>query len=462
MGLIQEFLARNRQKKLNIHCLGDALIDEYYAVQVSRISPEFPMPIMKSEGLNFELRPGGAANVAHQLRNFNVSTDLFCFFDEYAAAVFGRNDLRQKAIKCTPCTLPIKRRYLDGKIQIIRHDIEFPLCGLDEHLIHCFWKHLRDTIGLLPKPDVAILSDYNKGFFSDEDFRLSDLYSGVKTIVDPKKGPLKKWTGCTVFKPNAKEALELTGRTRWQEQARQLQTELECEAVVITFGGEKVVGIQRDDYFHFVPRKSVEVESVVGAGDCFAAIFSVAFGHGFSVPEAAEIAWNAGSVYVQNAMNRPMVPAEIAPDKIVAPEDLTKRDFTLIFTNGVFDMGLTGAHVKYLKEAKYQGEKLVVALNSDDSVTRLKGVGRPVMPLEERMQILASLDCVDFVTSFEEDTPLEIIKKIKPQMIVKGGDYQPEDVVGHGIVPVMVTPRHKSTSTTDKIKACNHTDCNHT
>jgi D-beta-D-heptose 7-phosphate kinase/D-beta-D-heptose 1-phosphate adenosyltransferase len=334
-------------------------------------------------------------------------------------------------------------------VQVVRHDIETPLCGLDSNTVDIATMQIIDLINK-PNADVAIFSDYNKGFFSSK-HQIIDLYKDVITIVDPKTGPLSKWKGCTVFKPNSNEAKTLTGLTQWKEQAKYLQNELECEAVVITFGGDQVSGIWNGEFFNFIPHRSVAVESVVGAGDCYAAFFAMAMGHGFSVPESAEIAWSAGAIYVQNIRNRPITPAELSIDGIVDPLDLTNRDFKLVMTNGCFDVGLTQGHVKCLEYAKQQGDKLVVAINSDSSIKRLKGGNRPIMDLAERAFILSSLKCVDFVVSFEEDTPLEVIQQIHPDIIIKGGDYTIEQVVGNGLAKIIIAPFYESSSTTEKL-----------
>ena len=455
MELLNEFLKRNREKKLDIHCVGDAMIDEYYEVKVNRISPEFPMPIMTSENDTPVRRPGGAANVACQLKYFNVKTQLICwcnkllmdvlddamYKEKHNYSAIGKFNYWGPIIGCggPNCVLlPIKKRFLDNGVQVTRHDIETPLCGLDEHAIAYGAKQISDGLSLMPKsdakPDVAILSDYNKGFFSSEEFNILDSYRDVVTIVDPKKGPINKWRGCTIFKLNAKEACELTGKKQWKEQAKQLQFELECKAVVITFGADKVCGISGEDFFSFIPERKVVVESVVGAGDCFAAFFAMAIGHGFTIVEAAEIAWHAGSNYVMHRRNEPITPSELSVDRVIEPADLVDRNFKLVLTNGCFDL-LHSGHIKTLEFAKSKGDKLVVALNSDASVKKLKGETRPIMPLEQRMAVMASLKMVDFVVSFDEDTPLELIKLIKPDVLVKGSDYKDGEIVGEDLVP---------------------------
>lgn len=450
--LLKKFLEKNRQKTISIHCVGDAMIDEYYKVKINRISPEHPVPVMVCQN-QVVRRPGGSANVAFQCKHLNTDVRLVCFYDQDAFGVFEQHNIETLSLKNSDylCSLPIKRRYLDNGIQVApRHDFEKTNCGLNQYQID-------NLISLIPnfieknKPDVAILSDYNKGFFKSK-YNLIDFYQGVKTIVDPKNGPLNKWKGCSVFKPNSKEAEQLTGLINWQDQARFLYDQLECQAVVITFGGEKVAGIFEGQEFIFCPKKNVNVESVIGAGDCFAAFFAVAIAHDFSPIEASEISWEAGSVYVQQRMNRPVVPAELVNDKIVHPLDLRKRDFKLVFTNGCFDV-LHKGHLETLNFSKAQGDKLVVALNSDSSVKRLKGDARPVLPLEHRMAALAAMEVVDFVVSFEEDTPIEAIRQIMPDVLVKGDGYQPQSVIGSDVVPdIRIAPTFKYSSTTKFIE----------
>jgi D-beta-D-heptose 7-phosphate kinase / D-beta-D-heptose 1-phosphate adenosyltransferase len=445
---LKEFLKRNQQKRLNIHCVGDAMVDEYYKVKVNRISPEHPVPVMVCQN-EVVRKPGGSANVSYQLKHLNVETKLVCFHDPSAANVFlDHNICCLNSSSNFSCTLPIKRRYLDNGIQVApRHDFERPLCGLTPDQIDLFSKDFFSTTSQ-HKPDVAILSDYDKGFFNSSQYKIIDYYKDVITIVDPKKGPVEKWKGCTIFKPNSKEAAEISGKNTWQEQAKFFKQELGCEAVVITFGGEKVVGISGNDFFEFVPTKKVLVESVIGAGDCFAAFFATAIGHGFNPVESAEIAWEAGSVYVQQRMNRPVVPAELSPDKIVSPKDLRERDFKLVFTNGCFDI-LHKGHIETLKFAKSKGDKLVVALNTDESIKSFKDKSRPVVPLEHRMAVISSIQYVDFVVSFDEDTPIKAIESIMPDVLVKGDGYQIKDVVGFDLVPeVCIAPSVEQASTT--------------
>lgn len=433
-NILNQFLEKNREKTIKVHCVGDAMIDEYYKVKITRISPEHPVPVMECQN-DVVRKPGGASNVAYQFKHMNADVSLISFPDKEADKVFQEHNLKiiRPEVKLN-CSLPIKRRYLDNGIQVApRHDFERKFCGLSPQQINGYLSSLCNLIAK-DVPDVAILSDYNKGFFSDVDNNFLKIYKNIKTIVDPKCGTLEKWKGCKIFKPNSKEAEQLSGKSSWQDQAKFLYDFLECESVVITFGGEKVAGIWDGNEFVFKSNKSVSVESVIGAGDCFAAFFAMAIGHGFNPIEASEIAWTAGSIYVQQRMNRPVVPAELSPTKIVSPYDLNKRDFKLVFTNGCFDI-LHKGHIETLKFCKSKGDKLVVALNSDDSIKRIKDESRPIVPLEHRLAIISALEMVDFVVSFQEDDPLNIIKIIKPDVLVKGCGYNKSNIVGSDIVP---------------------------
>lgn len=453
MDLLKRFLQKNRERQLKIHCIGDAMIDEYYDVDVNRISPEFPMPIMWSSDDIPVRKPGGAANVISQLKHFNVDPMLICWANNQATEVFNNHGIICKSPFGMCCTLPIKKRFLHNGIQVVRHDIEPALCGLDEHIIDFATSSVRTIVDESPKPDVVILSDYGKGFFSSEEYKILDFYQGTTSIVDPKHRPLTKWKGCSIFKPNSKEATELTGRKLWKEQAKHLQNELECESVVITCGGEKVAGVWRDEFFCYKPNRSVTVESVIGAGDCFVAFLAMAVGHGFSVPEAAEIAWEAGANYVMNRKNRPVTPSELSPDGLVEPIDLQNRDFKLAFTNGCFDIIHEG-HIKTLEFAKSKADKLVVALNSDESVRRLKGESRPIKTLDQRIAVMRALKAVDFVVSFDEDNPSAIIQAIGPDVLVKGADYKESEIVGADMVSeVYRAPLVKNVSTTKIIES---------
>ena len=451
MSILTNFLSslKNQEESHYITVIGDAMLDEYFAVKATKISPEFPIPVIShADGKPYLQLPGGAGNVVRQFENFGFKVDLISFLDEEAKKIYQKYNIGIDLSIDIKNKIPRKQRYYQDDFALARIDIEQKNYGMED--INSMRNKLIYNSRYI-KSKIVIFSDYDKGVLKDI-WYLPDKV----TIVDPKKGPLSKWIGCKIIKPNAAEAKELTGKSDWRSQCDIISEVTNCDAVVITQGADGVAGWSRyDGYFHYIPAKTIKAISVIGAGDCFISFFSMAYSLGFSHSESAEIAFEVGAKYVQNKYNKPLSLEDIQKHidpyvaKFTTPSN--KRDYKLVFTNGVFDAGLTAAHVAYLKEAKKYGDKLVVALNSDDSVKRLKGEKRPILSLKDRMEIVASLECVDYVTSFEEDTPLELIKKIIPNLVVKGGDYTPEQVAGYGIVDVIVTKKFDGLSTTDKL-----------
>lgn len=454
MDKFELFLEKNRQKRLSIHCLGDALIDMYFQVEVNRISPEFPMPVMSMRRDDHVSKPGGVGNVAAQFKHFNIDLTLFCFLSARLETILKANNIKYcDLLSPAYLRIPVKQRYLEKDIQITRLDIEDKNYGESDEVIKKCRRELANEMLNYKKPDVVVLSDYGKGFFGEEN--IVKNYPNAITIVDPKNGTLTKWHGCTIFKPNAQEAKNLSGLDDWKDQALFFKQQLNCKSVVITNSGKSVSGIWEHEFFEYIPENKVSVRSSVGAGDCFVAFLAMVVGHGFTGVDAVEIAYYAGSKYVQGMFNRPITPAELSPSKFVKPEDLINRDFKLVFQNGCFDIVHSG-HIQALKFAAQKGDKLVVALNSDESIKRLKGTSRPIKPLSERMAVMAAMEMVDFVTYFEEDTPLEIIETCKPDVLVKGAQYTGK-IVGEDIVSeVYRAPMVDGVSTTILLDGKHH------
>lgn len=466
MQIINQFLERNKNKHLFIHVIGDAMVDEYYKVKVTRISPESPnVCVMCSDTEAPELvLPGGAANVCYQLNNFNVWPRLFAFIDMIAYQQYRQAGLKwfglisldgyEVTFNGWQAVIPRKKRFYDGDIQVgDRWDVERPNLGLSVEQFQELHKKLDVILSVhQSEPHVIILSDYNKGIFKDWH---PTLPPGIPTIVDPKKAPIDRWAGCTVFKPNAVEAIELSGGlTDWKKQCDYFCRKLDCESVVITQQGTGVVGFNKSSgYFEYRPIKVASARKPIGAGDCFVGILAMAIGHGFPIDQAAQIAFEAGALYVEREGRGNITPWMLAHrSKFVNPQDLAVRDYKLVFTNGCFDILHTG-HLESLRLAKARGEKLVVAVNSDSSVQRLKGAKRPVITLQERMEMLAALEFVDFVVSFEEDTPLGLIETIRPDVLIKGADWMDKPVAGADLVKeVYFVPLIEDRSTTSLIE----------
>lgn len=302
---------------------------------------------------------------------------------------------------------------------------------------------------------VFILSDYDKGVFPNS---MYSLPKNVITIVDPKNPPLAKWKGCTVFKPNAVEAFRLSdGLTDWKDQCDYFQDKLECQSVVITMNGNGVVGKSNGSYFEHHPIQRIEARKTSGAGDCFVGVLAVAIAHGMSVSDASSVAYEAGALFVQQHSRNPITPWALQKQsKFINVEDLENRNYKLVMTNGCFDI-LHSGHLESLRFAKSKGDKLLVAVNSDESVKRFKGEKRPVISLHERMEMLAALEFVDFVISFNEDSPYDLIKAIRPEVLVKGADWKDKGgIVGGDLVKeTFFVPLVEDRSTTNIIEKLN-------
>jgi D-beta-D-heptose 7-phosphate kinase / D-beta-D-heptose 1-phosphate adenosyltransferase len=451
MSVLQKFFDLNNSgAKLNICVVGDAMVDEYYDVKINRISPEFPIPICSSANEYCKPFPGGAANVAYQFKHFAVNAKLATFVDAESQSVFNSAGIESDLfvrVGFVSQKIPRKKRFYSEGIPIFRWDVESKLTSPElNHYCNDLFKIIQPD-----KFDVVIFSDYNKGVFS------GNIHELVKkcsiSIVDPKTD-INKWYGCTVFKPNAKEALALSGRSTIKEAAEYLFYTLSSKAVVITESENGVSVFDENGYFKINPLKSIKVKSVIGAGDCFTAFLAMAVARGMTYRESAEVAFNACSIYVTNDCNKPIGYLDLCGKR---PDNyhLRNRDFKLVMANGCFDI-LHAGHIELLRFAKQQGDKLVVAVNSDASISRLKA-GRPFITLSQRIEMLAALEFVDYVISFDEDTPLELIMQIQPDTLVKGAEYQVENIVGYGIVDEIKTypmvPELSTTKIFEKIKA---------
>jgi D-beta-D-heptose 7-phosphate kinase/D-beta-D-heptose 1-phosphate adenosyltransferase len=441
------------QKKPRVLVVGDCMLDEYYQVTVSRISPESPnVAVMVSgDGHAEAVRPGGAGNVCCQFRPFGVRCDFLGFVDGDASAYLSQAGVHSSD-SLGVLHVPRKKRFFHGQTQVgNRWDVELPNYGLTPDALKAMQRKLWETLVTIRDDyDVFILSDYDKGVFANTS--MTAHLAGKLTIVDPKKGPLNKWKGATVIKPNTQEAVALTGKTHWHCQCRGIAEETSCRAVVITNGSSGVYVNDRDSLTQYVPTSKLVANSVIGAGDSFAATLAVAMALGMGAREASEVAYHAGAIYVQGQHNSPVTMTQLASQsKYALPDELAKVGGRLVFTNGCFDI-LHAGHVETLRASRAMGDSLVVAVNSDEGIRRLKGPTRPVNGLADRMKLLAALECVDYVVSFDEDTPLELIKKIRPAVVAKGGDYKPEEVVGYGLAEIFIAPLVNDRSTTGLIK----------
>lgn len=456
---MKEILDKIKGSSIRIGVVGDSMLDEYYDVSVRKISPEFPIPVMHSQmAMPIAVLPGGAANVAYQLDNFNHETFLCSFLDDEAEATLKSHDIDTSlCVKIDPYLIPRKKRFYNGDFPTYRWDVEMPYCGMDQVRLKAAADALASNI-LKANFDVLIFSDYDKGVFASSVVsKLAATHPCPIRIVDPKND-LLKWRGCTLVKPNTSEAKSLTGKNSICEQTMAILDATACKSVVVTAEGSGFSGIDGEFFEYRSPRLPASVNSVIGAGDCFIAFLGLCMGNGFSVKKSAEFAFEMGSTYVTDKHNKP-IDLERArraifgsESKIVPYESLAGHEFKLVVTNGCFDI-LHAGHIESLEFAKKQGDKLMVAVNSDDSVSRIKP-GRPINKLQHRMRMLAGLECVDYVCSFNDETPRNLMHVVKPDVLVKGMDYNNKEVVGSDVAGLVVyAPIVDGISTTGIIEA---------
>jgi D-beta-D-heptose 7-phosphate kinase / D-beta-D-heptose 1-phosphate adenosyltransferase len=436
----------------NALVIGDVMLDRYVIGEVGRISPEAPVPVVliKSE----EARAGGAANVAANLALLGISTQLIgCVGVDTEAKTLSQliKKTGAKASLIASKTRPTiaKTRILGGHQQMLRLDQEdSAVFSTTENTL------LLKTIEaeIAKKPSVVILSDYAKGLLSEKVCQQIIKRCKAKKIavlVDPKGSDYSKYQGATALTPNKKETAEACGvspqDTDLIKKASGLKTKLGLDFLAVTRGEEGISLIDKE--IHHLPATARQVFDVSGAGDTVIATLAAGLMHDLSPLQSLELANIAAGVVVGKVGTVPITQADLL-EALIAKQGLSQAHKIcnlaelqgkveswkvlkqkIIFTNGCFDL-LHAGHVTYLEAAKKRGDKLILGLNTDRSVRALKGKTRPVVNEQDRARVLAALESVDAVILFDEDTPLKLIKTIKPNVIAKGSDYTAAQVVG--------------------------------
>ncbi|AJE02856.1 D-glycero-beta-D-manno-heptose-7-phosphate kinase [Geobacter pickeringii] len=438
--------------------IGDLMLDEYLWGKAERISPEAPVQVV--DVTREEIRIGGAGNVANNLvaLGCRVSVASVVGGDENGTillhAFSGKGVDVGGVFEDPQRTTSRKTRVLAANQQIVRIDRESREdIGADyERRIVGFLEERGDEFA------VILISDYLKGVLTPSLLAAIIAFSkerGIPVVIDPKGNDYAKYRGATLLTPNRKEAEVASGIAIRDEEslcragARLLET-ADLTALVITRSEEGMSLFLRGGAVVHIPTFAREVFDVTGAGDTVLALLGMALAGKATFADAARLANVAAGVAVGKVGTSTVSPAEIVgslgylhgdsdskiknldvlAEIIATAKGLGRR---IVFTNGCFDLLHVG-HVKYLQKAKSFGDILVLGLNSDASVRRLKGEKRPLIGEAERAHILAALDCIDFVVIFDEDTPLRLIETLRPAVLVKGGDYTPEGVVGKDVV----------------------------
>jgi D-beta-D-heptose 7-phosphate kinase / D-beta-D-heptose 1-phosphate adenosyltransferase len=443
-------------------CVGDLMLDEFVYGEVSRISPEAPAPVIAVQ--RSETSIGGAGNVARNVASLGAR----CIFagligeDDAGAqlkAALAKQGLIESVLVCDPGR-PTTRK------------VRFVSEHFSTHMLRADWelaqpaapeveqKLIEAVLPLLPRADIVLLSDYAKGALTARVIRnVIDAARklGKRVIVDPKSLNFAIYRGATLLTPNRKEFAEATRShadsvASIADAAQDVMQLADCEAILVTRSEHGMTLVPRKGEPIHVPAHPVKVRDVSGAGDTVVAVLAVVLAAGAPWEAALRMANAAAAVAVSKKGTASVSSAELrrrilphaflaAEEKIVAVggeleaqlREWRRQGLRVGFTNGCFDI-LHPGHVKVLTAARAACDRLIVGLNSDASVKRLKGEGRPVQNERARAEVLAALEAVDLIAIFDEDTPIKLISSIRPSVLVKGGDYTREQVVGHEIV----------------------------
>ena len=448
LGALQSLLERVRG--LKIACVGDLMLDRYVYGEVSRISPEAPIPVLRTS--RTVAMPGGVGNVARNIAALGGVARLGAVIGEDAAgaeltALIGAEPhIEDLVARPAGASTIVKTRFVSGGQQLLRLDDEAAPTPIQDS-------------NAFAEASVYLLSDYAKGVVSDAllaSALTAAQISGAPVVVDPKGRDFARYGAVDVIKPNASELAGATGLPAGTD--AEVETALAAllaattaKAIIVTRAGKGMSLARRGEPVKHFPGRAREVFDVSGAGDTGLAAIGLALGAGASLEMAVEFAILASGVVVGKAGTAVVTPADLieaelsqhataAVSKVTPLEELAvevegwrRQGLKVGFTNGCFDI-LHRGHVAYLAQARSWCDRLVVALNTDASVKRLKGEGRPVNDLDSRAVVIGGLASVDRVTSFDDPTPIALIERLRPDVLIKGSDYRREGVVGGDLV----------------------------
>lgn len=474
---------RKKAEEKTVLVIGDIILDKYINGQVSRISPEAPIPVVKITSEHFV--PGGAANVACNLRGFHVGVMLCGLVGDDAEADELENLMQEYGVRFYGCRskrrcTTLKSRIIGMNQQVVRIDREDNMY-MDEAEEGKLLSYVKES---LPKVDVVVLSDYNKGVCTEsfcKEVISCCINDGKRIIVDPKVADWTRYKGASLITPNFKEYQEVVGR----DLANTEDAITESAEVILSKYNIKHILVTRSQYgMTFVRGKGAnpltfpsvqrEVYDVSGAGDTVVATLAAILAMNQPIEEAIEISNYAAGLAVSKSGTYIVSLEEVADyinrdglwfeDKICDTQKLEElleswrmNEDTVVFTNGCFDVLHLG-HIEYLNRARNLGDRLIIGLNSDASVKRLKGENRPINNERARLLQLAALQCVDAVILFNEDTPKNLISVVKPEILVKGGDYNVEAIIGREYAgktcTIPLTEGYSSTEMIKKLKNC--------
>jgi len=459
---------------INILVAGDLMLDRYWNGSAQRISPEAPVPVVLING--FEERPGGAGNVARSITALGGSCSLAALLgDDESGSKLEKllctDNVSTHCVKDSSARTVAKLRVLSRNQQLIRLDFETDFSN------KCVDQITDLIIGEIERHHVLILSDYNKGVLRNIEKIINKANSlGTHIFVDPKGNNFAKYKNVTAITPNQAEFAAIVGTIVTEheiaDKGLKLLNELNLTALIITRSEKGVTLIEKSGEITDIPARTKEVYDVTGAGDTFISVLAASYAVNSSFKESVNFANAAASVVVGKLGATTVTKKEIEIElnrssqvlkKVIDSDELMKEvtNFQnegkkIVMTNGCFDL-LHKGHVACLRDARNHGDKLIVAINDDQSIQRLKGEDRPIYTLNDRIAVLEELSCIDLVIPFGEDSPLQLIEKIKPDVYVKGGDYMKEELDEYAVVKsyggeVYISPYIDGISTSDVIQ----------
>jgi len=457
---------------MNIIVIGDVMIDINYISEIKRNAPEADIPIYNISSLNHIL--GGASNVALNLKNLGTNVEIITVIgdDNYGNEIknlFCSSQLQHKIfIDKERKTTQKNRIFVNDKLNV-RYDIEstHDISDLveDEIINYIINKNHYDI-------DAIIISDYDKGVITEKLSQTIISYANKKhipTFVDPKLKNYMKYKGCFLFKPNQTEAETISGEKNIHNILHFIKNKIDCKNILLTRGKE---GMILNNVYNKIEHESIiNLIDVTGAGDVVLSVLVYVFIKEKDLLKACKIANYIGgksvgvignySVNLNDINEYDALDINIEKTKILYDYEndkitkISKNNENIVFTNGCFDI-LHSAHVELLKFSKKQGDVLVVGLNSDESIKRLKGETRPINDIEERSKILSLFDFIDYIIIFSDDTPLNLIKALKPDILIKGSDYNKDNIIGKEYVKNIIlfdfVQNKSSTRVINKIK----------
>ena len=467
--------------RVNLLVLGDIMLDEYIWGTVDRISPEAPVPVVKAADITYRL--GGAGNVSANLADLGCVVSLMGMVGKDNSGKKIDQLLKEKSISNQSIVIDAlattqKTRIMGVGQQLVRIDREDPE-KIQDRDYERLWSIFKENV---LRANAVVLSDYGKGVLRSPFVKKCIAYCQTKNLpvfVDPKADNWERYRGATCVTPNEREltktcqALDMRSASL-RTNGRMVRESFGFDWLLVTRGAEGMILFQEGNEAISIPARAKEVFDVSGAGDTVIAVLAASFCAGYSMPRAMEIANTAAEVAVGKIGTHPVALSELhnalrksneGPQHKICSiqqgtsmiEDWRSQGEVIVFTNGCFDLLHTG-HIHLLQAAAKEGDRLVVGLNTDNSIRELKGPSRPVLAENDRAAILAALECVDMVVLFSEKTPIVLIQTFRPDVIVKGQDYLKEEIVGGAMVEkwggkVVLFPLEKGKSTSSLINS---------